>query len=248
MTTRNDRAVRLRRIQLAGALSLITVGSAMAADVTAPPANTVFDPKPLWSGFHVGANVGGAFSKATSHFRFNYGPVFGVAPNTISGPVAGLGGGYDWQSGGLVIGAVADFQWADANGKKAALCPDRLCSATYRQELLWFGNVRGRLGYASGDWLAYVTGGYAYAKLETTANARASIGAASTNWNELKGGWVLGGGVEVMFAPGWSASIEGLHLRFGATNKSWMPTPESVILETGHLRANLVRAGINYRF
>ena len=220
----------------------------MAADLAVPAVNPVFDPKPLWSGFHVGANVGGAFSKATSDFRFNYGPVFGVAPNTISGIAGGLGGGYDWQVGALVIGAAADFQLAGGDGRKAALCPGGLCGATYTQNLSWFGTVRGRLGYASGNWLAYVTGGYAYARLETKATAVAPVGAASTSWNELKSGWVLGGGVEVMFAPGWSANIEGLHMRFGETNKSWWPTPAMVIAETGHLKSNLVRAGVNYRF
>ncbi|MBF9233269.1 outer membrane protein [Microvirga alba] len=237
----------------AGILAFTAVGgSALAADVASPAANPIFDPTPLWSGFHLGINAGGGFSKATSDFRYNHGPVFGAVPNRFSGLIGGIGAGYDWQAGAIVLGAETDFQLAGGHGRKAATCPTGFCGAaidaSYTQDLSWFGTVRGRLGYSAGNWLAYVTGGYAYARLETKAVAVAPIGAASASWNELKNGWVLGGGVEVMLAPGWSAKIEGLHLGFGETTKTWSPAAATTITETSHLKTNLVRGGVNYHF
>jgi len=248
LTKRNKLARCWWRPCLAGMVSVIMTGSATSADLASPTADAIFNPSPLWSGFHVGAKAGGVWSHATSDFRYNGGPVFGVAPNRISGFTGGLEGGYDWQSGAFVVGAAADFHLTGSHGRKTATCPSGLCSASYAQDLSWLGTVRGRLGYASGNWLAFVTGGYAYARLETEASAVAPLGGASTRWHTLKGGWVLGGGVEVMIAPGWSASMEALHFRFGETDTSWTPAASAIITETSHLKTNLVRGGVNYRF
>jgi outer membrane immunogenic protein len=58
---------------------------------------------------------------------------------------------------------------------------------------------------------------------------------------------VAGGGIEVAFAPSWSAKLEYLYLDFGndGTTMSFALLP---IVDDAHFTMNVVRAGVNYRF
>lgn len=243
---------RARRSALwASALALMAAsGSAMATDLAQPALHTPV-PAPSWTGFHIGINAGGFTSRDTSDFLFNGGFALGAAPNRISGPFGGVQAGYDWQTGQLVFGVEADFQFAGGDGTLAASSPclcDGLVAARFSQNLAWFGTARARIGYGTENWLAYVTGGYAAAKVETDAMASAVVATAHAGWSMIHSGWALGGGLEVLLAPNWSARVEGLHMRFSESHKSWTPLPGATITDSSHLRVNLVRAGVNYRF
>lgn len=71
-----------------------------------------------------------------------------------------------------MIGLEGDIQGTD---QRDTIC--RLCQPTagflyqnFTQEVSWFATVRGRLGYASGPALFYVTGGAAFGEIKTTVN------------------------------------------------------------------------------
>jgi outer membrane immunogenic protein len=86
-------------------------------------------------------------------------------------------------------------------------------------------------------WMPFVTGGVAFGSVNTGCCAAA--GAVSTT--ATRTGWTVGGGVEVMFAPKWSAKLEYLYADLGNTTYS---TAVIVVPE----RVSVVRAGINYHF
>ena len=97
-------------------------------------------------------------------------------------------------------------------------------------------------------WLAYLTGGYAYAQIETQATGTAGAITATFTGKELKGGWTLGGGIEVMLASNWSARVEYLHLDFGSDTGSLIRPALPTITDNATLTMEVIRAGVNYRF
>ena len=113
---------------------------------------------------------------------------------------------------------------------------------------------RARLGYAQDSWLIYATGGYAYANLETNALAAAGPLSARSSPREIRSGRTAGAGIEVGFAPNWSAKLEYLYADFGNVRTTWLaPTvpllpPLPALNDDARLTMNVVRAGVNYRF
>jgi outer membrane immunogenic protein len=153
----------------------------------------------------------------------------------------------------MVLGAEADFQLANLKGSlDAPPCPAAACgvalSARFSQKMPWFGTVRGRVGLASDGWMAYVTGGYAYARLETVATATAGPLTDTLTRNDMRSGWAAGAGVEVALISKWSAKLEYLHLDLGTKDGTFALTGLPVIHDSVRLNTNLVRAGVNFRF
>ena len=106
----------------------------------------------------------------------------------------------------FVGGIESDIAYTDIDGGNSASVADDLFTtpATGRlsQEMDWFGTVRARAGWlASQQMLVYVTGGLAYAQLDTRSSAFidpvccAAI-TASGKSNDWKTGWTVGGGME----------------------------------------------------
>ena len=63
------------------------------------------------------------------------------------------------------------------------------------------GSATGRVGFAVNSALLYAKGGYAWANNRVNALA----GGASFTDSKVHSGWTIGGGVEYMFLPSWSA-------------------------------------------
>lgn len=237
--------------------SVLTVfaGSALAADL--PPGPPPFIPAaapPIfltWSGFYFGLNAGGGFATGQSDFGV-VGTTFATVSNPIKGFIGGAQAGFNMQSGPLVYGLESDFQYSGLKGNIRAPCAAGVCgvalSADYRQEMPWFGTVRGRAGYANAGWLFYVTGGYAYSQLKTDATATGGGVTAAVSSKDFRNGWTVGTGIEVMLTRGWSAKLEYLYLDFGSKTTSYVFTGVPVIADRSRLDMNVVRAGVNYRF
>jgi outer membrane immunogenic protein len=225
------------------------VGAAAAADLPqpmytkAPPA-----PPPLynWSGFYLGVNVGGSWGRQ----NVTYSEAIATVTNSVhpDGVIGGGQIGWNWQGANSpwVFGLEADIQ---GSGQQASTAFATLDSAiTLQDKLEWFGTVRGRVGYATGDqgrWLLYATGGLAYGENNINGSG-ISVGAPVTfDASHTDIGWTVGGGVEWGFAGQWSAKLEYLYAQFehGPT----ITLPAATISE-GHLTDNIVRVGVNYRF
>jgi outer membrane immunogenic protein len=218
---------------------LLGAAAANAADlpVKAPPAPLV--PVYNWSGFYVGLNGGWA----NSHQQWT-GTPGGVTTGDFTGNGGLFGGtaGWNWQSGRIVLGLEGDFDWSriragDATTGGCALAFP--CTATVTN----LGTVRGRVGWTFDRFLAYVTGGAAFAGIHNEQIALSPLADTTTE----KAGWVFGGGIEAMILPKWSVKAEYLRAQFGQT--AFCPAAGCVAtVVSDYTRLNVFRVGINYHF
>jgi outer membrane immunogenic protein len=213
----------MTRLLLAGLLATTAFSAAHAADLPrrGPAAAPVFASAPIftWTGFYVGLNAGAGWGEFTKAGN-------GIDPK--AGFVGGLQVGYNQQFGQFVAGLEADYNFADLKGRNAAFT---------RGELNSFGTIRGRLGVAFDRALVYATGGYAL------GNAEVKL-ANGIKDDKMHSGYTLGGGLEYAFTPNISMKAEYLWLKF--EDKTYFSN--TVNAGKAGLDANVVRAGLNYRF
>jgi high affinity Mn2+ porin len=117
---------------------------------------------------------------------------------------------------------------------------------------LSFGTVRGRIGYAPGNWLFYTTGGFAwtYDRLTRTQLVGTPAGGAAVPstveapflWRL---GWATGAGVEIPVAPRWTARIEYLFTDYGVSGLAFGAAAQRF---DSNFSLQELRAGLNYRF
>jgi outer membrane immunogenic protein len=211
--------------------ALLTAQSAIAADLSVaplykapPPAAT---PAYDWSGFYVGINGGGGWG----HSNWDA----SAASIRTSGGMVGGTAGYNWQLGSAVLGLEGDIDWANLKGTNTStLCPLG-CSTSDT----WLSTVRGRVGYAFGGVLPYLTGGLAVGDIRAATPGFA--GATNTS-----AGWTVGGGLEFALPGNWSAKAEYLHVDLGHFNcgaNCGFVTGDNVSMHD-----DVFRAGVNYRF
>ena len=191
----------------------------------APPAA----PSPGGSGFYAGINGGYSWGRATLR-------EFSFFENTINARngMAGVTFGYNAQSGSVVYGVENDIDaaWMTTNWGAP---PCFACEI----QLRYFGTLRGRLGYAVGKALPYITAGLAYGSLST-----ASLVSGTTE-TETKFGWTAGAGVEYAMFGAWSVKAEYLYFELDRMTCGTLTCGSEVEVK---LKGNLVRTGFNYRF
>ncbi len=192
-----------------------------------------------WTGLYIGAFGGYGWGKASAN-DVDLDPSDGADATSIK-PKGGFGGGtigYNWQTPGsaVVWGLEADL--AGGEVKVSELLDD---GAMGRYQVDLFGSVTGRVGYAFNDVLVYAKGGYGW------ADAKLSVADAIDGFSSSKthSGYTVGGGIEYLFAPSWSAKVEYLYAEYGAA--TYGPSPDG---DTGSIKltANSIKAGINYHF
>ena len=212
---------------------------AIAADVRlpvkAPHIQSVFD----WTGFYIGAHAG--FGRGSSSAVLTD-PAITATSGSFGGVIGGVQAGYNVQlSSGIVLGAEADITFPNylaSNSIAALLATPR---SDVVEQLDYAGSLRGRIGYASGHWLAYATGGLAWAG-ERFVNTPA-IGSEEKELN-VRLGWAAGAGVEYAFAPHWSLRLEYLYSRFEQADIRF-PSATQI---SSSLDLQSIRVGLNRKF
>jgi outer membrane immunogenic protein len=228
---------------LIGAASLAALaafaGQALAADMparpyTKAPAYTAPAVVYNWTGFYIGGHVGGAFagdnSLVSSDARF----------------MGGVQAGFDYQfAPNWVLGAEAQYSWlSGGNNNNGVLFPGgTLVTGNAADQI---GSVTGRLGYTWGPALLYAKGGYAWRDGNTIAASVAGVPAAFTTNGNRKDGYTVGGGLEYMFAPNWSAKAEYQYYNFGNTTVT--TGPADIVGARFRNDEHTVKLGVNYRF
>jgi high affinity Mn2+ porin len=170
-----------------------------AADMA--PGPPLFASNP-WEGFYFGGHVGYAFG--TSSYLTNppglppAGQVglYGEDVNGEFGPLTGgLQAGYNHVTpSGLMFGVEADFSFPDQTISNLPIAFSAAGPSVINDKIEIFGSLRGRIGYAFGDWLIYGTGGFAYDRdLATSTDSFGNVDSVYF-WRP---GWTVGGGVEV---------------------------------------------------
>jgi len=235
------------------------VGSVNAADLYHPSGGGLKDGyvpvvAPVWTGFYAGVNGGGSFGDSENlRVRNNFdSSEADIGQFFHDGGFGGGQIGYNWSGFGwgnqVVLGVETDLQGSsigssfDRNDLNYAGFAPAFFHAS--QNIDYFGTVRGRLGYAFGNALIYATGGFAYANIDTTVNL--SSGFNVLNSNKLETGWVVGGGVEYLFAPNWSGKVEYQFIDLSNQTISGVAADGFTDHMAFDNTFSTVRAGINY--
>ena len=174
-----------------------------------------------WTGFYVGINGGGGFGRSDFTAPFPSGS-FDTSGGLVGGTL-----GYNYQMDNVVLGVEGDIDWTNIRG--SAVCAGTICET--RND--WLGTARGRLGYAFGNFMPYVTGGLAVGDIK---NSIAGVGGTT----ETKAGWTAGGGVEAHISGPWSVKAEYLFVDLGRG--------AAVLGSDAKFQTHIVRAGLNYKF
>ena len=257
----------MKRIFIFGtAISIVQapVSYAAAADlpvsypVKAPPVAGLYD----WSGFYVGGHMG--YAGGNSNWTAN--PTQAGRPSTsgsvdmfqpIDDPaelgsfLMGFQGGYNYMlANRMVLGVEADVSFPafqNLNGLSIGGLTNFnspvLGAASYGETVLSMGTVRGRIGYAPGNWLFYVTGGFAWTYDRLTLTQLA--GGANDFPFLWRLGWTAGAGVEVPIAPNWTAKGEYLWTGYPTATASFPDLGQRI---SSGLNLQEFRLGLNYHF
>jgi len=197
-----------------------------------------------WTGFYAGFNIGGLTGKIATTYTYGGSPFAGLHAT------AGGEAGYNWQMGNYVAGVESDLNitgqsnnwryYPSAGGITAVL--------NSTQSLPVFFTFRGRAGYATGQWLFYGTGGFAYGEVRSNpAISVPGIGTVGAELVKSRGGWTVGAGVEAPVWQGWTSKFEYLFVDLGGFNESFTgigPFPLINVNTTVHDHA--LRMGLNY--
>lgn len=217
----------MKKILLNGAALVVLATSASAADLgaRAPAAYTkaIVTPLTNWSGFYAGAMGGYGWSNDSGG-------------NNFKGGFGGGTVGYNWYLGQVVFGVEADA--AGSNIKASATSPDLTVTDSIRA----MGSATGRLGFTANSAMFYVKGGYAWANNRINA----ITGGASFTDSKVHSGWTVGGGLEYMFLPRWSAKAEYMYSNFGSLN--YFGTVVAGGIDSGRQQIHTIKGGINYHF
>ena len=165
------------------ALLFLPLASAWAADLELPfktPAGAF-----SWTGFYVGGNAGGAwgneqvsqtFTAPAPFLAVDTAAISSSASQTFRPGSATAGGqaGYNYQWGNWVVGGEVDFEYLGVRGFNsgnfpfpstlpggAAGPPTAFFNTATSVSADWLFTARPRIGWATDEWLLYVTGGLA---------------------------------------------------------------------------------------
>lgn len=248
------------------AIGALVAGPAMAADLRMPVKAPVAPIVPVfsWTGFYIGANVGGSWGDVPELFSV---PALPLSVANTAHPDSIIGGGqigYNYQIDRVVLGVEADFDARSAHNDFSCfvLAPTGCTGVppsllTLHDEQNWLSTVRGRLGFAAFDRvLIYGTGGVAFGNVKHSAieNQTTVAGAiVSASDDSTRTGWAAGAGVEWAVTDQWSVGVEYLHVDLGNTTLSLPGTTVVGVAfnpatATFTDRSDIVRARIDFRF
>jgi outer membrane immunogenic protein len=229
--------MNMRLLGIAAILALAAPAApAAAADLQARPytkAPAYTAPAAIynWTGFYIGGHLGGGFGDGNS-LQGSGGRFLG-----------GVEGGADYQfAPNWVIGAEAQYSWLAGNNNGRLFPGGALVTGNNNQ----LGSVTGRVGYTWGPGLLYAKGGYAWKDNNNLAVNLAGVPQTFAATGNSRDGFTVGGGLEYMFAPNWSAKAEYQYYNFG--NTTFTAGPPAVVGTRFHDDEHTVKAGLNYRF
>ncbi|GAA0001543.1 hypothetical protein BRDID11002_15440 [Bradyrhizobium diazoefficiens] len=191
---------------------MVLPAASRAADLPlkAPALKTVYD----WTGLYIGAHVG---------------VTRGTSSATLIDPTLATDGPCVYRrdrrrAGGLQLAPQfgAPARRRGRHPRFRTICRPttscrrrRPCCRARRSAGDYVASLRARLGYTTGNWLFYATGGAAF-----TGERFLSTPTGGTEEKVLhtRFGWTAGGGVEYAFAPHWSARLEYLYSKFDNAN------------------------------
>ena len=102
--------------------------------------------------------------------------------------------------------------------------------------------MTGRAGFAMDAVLLYAKGGFAWGNNKTTLSLP-EFGISNSD-SHTHTGYTLGGGLEYLFTPNWSAKAEYMYTSLGSENYNLLGEQ----LASGNIDFHTIKVGVNYHF
>lgn len=230
---------------------------AFSADLPPMPA-PVIAPVFTWTGFELGAHVGGGAGQTS----VNLFDVFDISNSYgNAGVFGGLHVGFNYQlMGPIVVGVQGEYNFAGITGNSSAF-PLNYLSTSIRE----FGSADVRIGYAFDRLLVYAIGGFAYGDIRNGINFQGSVPNVTALIAPPVGfpvnrffaanryGFDVGGGLEYNFWGNWTARAEYRYYNWGSlgfADAGFGPPNLSIAIPNHRSQETLQtgRLGLTYKF
>lgn len=244
------------RILTIAAFAGTIISPAVAADLPGSgpiPAFPAATASPYnWTGLYAGAHIGGGWINETQTFLGTNGfpidpPGTGYNTNRAS-LLGGLGLGYNYQIGQIVLGAVGDFSFAHAKGTSItnpAAVPGLTLDSFGRTD--WYGTLAARAGFAIDNVLLYGKGGVAWSKQAYGGGVTGLAAITYPTFSDTRTGAVVGGGVEWAVMKNISILAEYDHIFFSTKTYTVTDTTNTVTTQySANPSVNIVKVGVAY--
>lgn len=215
-----------------GALAFPAAGQAADLVLKAPALKAVYD----WAGLYIGMHTG--FTRGASSATLAD-PTVATDNHVFNGMTGGVQAGYNWRlSSGVLLGVEGDISFPNylPSNHVVSSAATGLSSAEERWD--YVASLRARLGYTSGNWLLYATGGLAFAGERFLSTP---INDVEDRRLHTRLGWAAGAGLEYGFAPHWTARLEYLYQGFDRAAVSF----PSGVNYASTLDMHAIRLGLN---
>jgi OmpA-OmpF porin, OOP family len=195
-----------------------------------------------WSGFEAGIQGGYGWGTASGNlltpstgFGFNYG---------TSGGMGGAHLGYDWEfPPGWVLGMEGDIEGGSIGGRDR----NTVLDVGVGSHLNFDSSIRGRVGWAFGQFLLYGTGGIEFGNV--TSHFNDPIGFRVAGQSTTQTGWTAGAGLAYAWTPNWETNVEYRYANLGTESRILGGGVLNGGIETNNkFTYNMIRVGLTYRF
>ena len=210
-----------------------------------------------WTGAYIGGHVGGLFQSGNlSLAPYGDTPVH-VALNPKLGGSSAIGGlllGFNDQIGQYVIGVEGDVGWMKASSTVLSAATSIPLDVWYASNKLTQdvnGHLRGRVGYAPGPFLLFVSGGLAItsAKLNTDGYFISLLPNIISSDSKTLFGWTVGFGAEYAIRENIPVRFEYFYDQYNSSTMTPSPTPGTNWQNRQlSLDNNTFRVSIAYKF
>lgn len=197
-----------------------------------------------WVGPYVGLQAGYIWGDAdTSSYWEDGSEAFSLNDFNVDGWAGGIFAGYNWRvSNNILLGIEGEWNYVSAD--------DTIMEGSSQEgygskvEQTWDASLRLRAGMDMGDYMPYITGGIAWAGVESHGYTTWGY---TDDQDETLTGWTLGAGVEKKINENLIARIQYRYSDYG--DATWTIDPGNDV-DTGKIEysAHMLTVGVSYRF
>lgn len=230
-----------------GSLSQPSLAADMPIKAPAVAVISAYD----WSGFYIGANIGGGRSSA-NYTNLDNTTLFGdsVPPDTFNHSLSGVFGGgqigYNIQRGRWVFGVEALIDAAGIKGNYTSTFG--AADDQYETRISTLVLLTGRIGYAWDRLLVYGKAGLGAANIEASVTDSVGPSTGSGNASDWRYGPTVGLGIEYALSPNLSVAVEYDYLNLTGTDYQLGDSTGSYLWNVEVRDVSLLMAKLNYRF
>ena len=202
-----------------------------------------------WTGPYAGLQAGYIWGDADTYgWQKGEGYGFDIKGFQVDGWVGGIYGGYMWQFGNdMLIGLEGEWNWPSADDKitihEVWEGGSGDWGATIEQK--WDASLRLNAGKQMGDYMLYVTGGFAWSETAVYGFKTWEGGQKDSNSAKLAG-WTIGAGAEKKINENIHARIQYRYSDYGS--KTWVVQTDDINRGKVEHTNHMLTVGVSYCF